>query len=127
MLATRPFLSFLGNILKECEDISKEERETRVKMTHAGKCATVLAIIGSKRQLSIFPERNGAVCGERERRSVGEALGDTLGFDDSEGSDDEQCQNRPCEKNDSTYTTESNGVTGEPLQALPLIVPEVKA
>ena len=39
---------FLGNILTECDDISKEEREARVKTTPTGKCATVLAIIGSK-------------------------------------------------------------------------------
>ena len=65
-------------------------------MTLSGKCATVLAIIGSKKQLAIFPEmpdgchRNGAVVGAR--RSVGQILGNSLGFDDDNEVDGEQSQ-----------------------------------
>ena len=33
-----------------------EERGTHVKMTLSGRCVTVLAIIGSKKQLSLFPD-----------------------------------------------------------------------
>ena len=65
-----------------------KRREARVKMTHTEKCATVFFIIGSKRQLPETLDGNGAMRGER-KRSVGEAMGDTLGFHDSEGSDDE--------------------------------------
>ena len=60
-------------------------------MTLSGKCATILAIIGSKKRLSIFPEtpvgchRNGAVV---DARSVGHILG----FDDDNEVDGEQSQ-----------------------------------
>ena len=49
-------------------------------MTLTGKCVTILAIIGSKQQLSVFPEmlESSAAVGEKRRgRSVGVALGDT--------------------------------------------------
>ena len=67
-----------------------EERGARVKMTLSGRCVTVLAIIGSKKQLSIFPDMpdsyhgNGALVGgancpcDREEecgRSTGEFPG----------------------------------------------------
>ena len=67
-----------------------EERGTCVKMTLSGRSVTVLAIIGSKKQPSIFPEMpdsyhgNGALVGggNGRARSVGEVLGNSLGFDD---------------------------------------------
>ena len=98
-LCYRAYPKILGSILSQCEDMSDEERDSRVKMTLSGKCATVLAIIGSKKQLSIFPEtldagrhRNGAVVGGR--RSVGQILGNSLGFDDDNEEDGEQSQNQ---------------------------------
>ena len=66
-------------------------------MTLSGKCAIILAIIGSKKQLSILPQtpvgchRNGAVVDAR--RSVGPILGNSLGFDDDNEVDGEQSQN----------------------------------
>jgi hypothetical protein len=76
-----------------------KKRDSRVKMTLSGKGVTVLAIIGAKKQLSIFPEtlnaghhRNGAVVGVR--RSVGQILGNSLGFDDENEDDGEQSQSQ---------------------------------
>ena len=67
--------------------MSDEERDSCVNTTLSGKGVTVLAIIGAKKQLSIFPEtldaghhRNGAVVGAGVR-SVGMILGNSLGFD----------------------------------------------
>ena len=77
--------------------MSDEEKESCIRMTLSGKCATILAIIGSKKQLSIFPEtpagcrRNGAVV---DARSVGQILGNSLGFDDDNEVDGEQSQNQ---------------------------------
>ena len=93
-LCYRAYPKILGSILSQCEDMSDEERDRRVKMTLTGKCATILAIIGSKKQLSLFPEtldagrhRNGAVVGGR---SVGQVLGNSLGFDDDNEEDEEE-------------------------------------
>jgi hypothetical protein len=98
-LCYRAYPEILGSILSRCEDMSDEERDTRVKMTLSGKGVTILAIIGAKKQLSIFPEtldagghRNGAVVGVR--RSVGQILGNSLGFDDDNEDDGEQSQNQ---------------------------------
>ena len=91
VLCSPRYPEILGSVLSRCEGMSDEERSTRVKMTLSGRCATVLAIIGSKKQLSIFPDmlnschRNGALVGGvngHARRSVGEVLGNSLGFDD---------------------------------------------
>ena len=111
----RAYPRFLGNVRAECEDIPVRETDARVKMTLRGKCATILAIIGSKQQLSVFPETLescAAVGGKRRERSVGVALGDTLGFDDSEDSDSERSQDQAHEEVDSSIHAECNGVTG---------------
>ena len=93
-LCYRAYPEILGSILCQCEDMNDEEKDKRVKMTLTGKCATILAIIGSKKQLSLFPEtldagrhRNGAVVGGR---SVGQVLGNSLGFDDDNEEDEEE-------------------------------------
>jgi hypothetical protein len=99
-LCYRAYPEILGSILSLCEDMNDEERDSRVKMTLSGKGVTILAIIGAKKQLSIFPEtldavhhRNGEVMGVR--RSVGQILGNSLGFDDDNEEDDgEQSQNQ---------------------------------
>ena len=100
-LCYRAYPEILGSILSRCEDISDEERDSRVKMTLSGKGVTVLAVIGAKKQLSIFPEtldagrhRNGAVVGAGVRRSVGQILGNSLGFDDDNEGDGEQSENQ---------------------------------
>ena len=98
-LCYRAYPYLLGRILSQCEDITVQERDSRVKLTLSGKCATVLVIIGSKKQLSIFPEAhdgchdmNGAVGGGEDlrRRTVGQILGSSLGFDDNEDGKSEQ-------------------------------------
>ena len=98
-LCYRAYPRLLERILTQCEDVTEQERDSRVKMTLSGKCATVLAIIGSKKQLSIFPETqdgcnsmNGAVGGGKDvrRRTVGQILGSSLGFDDNEPGDSGQ-------------------------------------
>ena len=107
--------------------MTDEERGTRVKMTLSGRCATVLAIIGSRKQLSIFPEtldschRNGAVIGganSRARRSVGEVLGNSLGFADDNEVDRDQSPNlahSSDDKIDSSNTAKNNGqIEGTP-------------
>ena len=98
--------------------MSDEERESRVRMTLSGKCATVLAIIGSKKQLAIFPEmpdgchRNGAVVGAR--RSVGQILGNSLGFDDDNEVDGEQPQNQAQTSSSATISECTGQIEGTP-------------
>lgn len=100
-LCYRAYPYLLGRILSQCDDMTVQERDSRVKLTLSGKCATVLVIIGSKKQLSIFPEShdgyqfhnmNGAVCGGKDmrRRTVGQILVNSLGFDDNEDGESEQ-------------------------------------
>ena len=55
-LCYRAYPEIFGSILSRCEDMFDEERGARVKMTLSGRCVTVLAIIGSMKQLSIFPD-----------------------------------------------------------------------
>ena len=55
-LCYRAYPEILGSILSRCEDISNEERDNHVKRTLLGKGVTVLAVIGAKQRLSIFPE-----------------------------------------------------------------------
>ena len=126
-LCYRAYPEILGSVLSRCEGMSDEERGTRVKMTLSGRCATVLAIIGSKKQLSIFPDmlnschRNGALVGGangRARRSVGEVLGNSLGFDGDNEVNREQSPNQAHlsdDKIDSSNTAENNGqIEGAP-------------
>ena len=99
--------------------MSDEERDTRVKMTLSGKGATVLAIIGAKKQLSIFPEtldagghhRNGAVVGVR---SVGQILGNSLGFDDDNEGDGELSQNQAQPSQDDRISECTGQMEGAP-------------
>jgi hypothetical protein len=98
-LCYRAYPEILGSILSQCKDVSDEEKDSRVKTTLSGKGVTILAIIGAKKQLSIFPEtldagghRNGAVVGARW--SVGQILGNSLGFDDDNEEDGQQSQNQ---------------------------------
>ena len=94
--------------------MSDEERDSRVKMTLSGKGVTVLAVIGSKKQLSIFPatldadhHRNGAVVGVR--MSVGQILGNSLGFDDDNEGDGEQSQNQAQPSTEEDRISECTG------------------
>ena len=82
-LCYRAYPEIFGSILSWCEDMIDEERGARVKMTLSGRCVTVLATIGSKKQLSIFPDMPELISrGRGTWRSEGEVLGNSLGFDD---------------------------------------------
>ena len=120
-LCYRAYPEILGSILSRCEDTSDEERGTQVKMTLSGRCVTVLAIIGSKKQLSIFSDmldschKNGALVGRSNgcaRRSIGKVLGNSLGFDDDNEMDREQSLNQAHlsdDKIDLSNTAENEG------------------
>ena len=69
LLTTNPHLSikvcffcyrahphWLIDLLSQCEDMEIQERQSRIKMTLADQCVTVLAIDGSQKDLCIFPE-----------------------------------------------------------------------
>ena len=97
--------------------MSEREKNVRVEAMLSGTCATVVAIIGSKKQLSIFPHKlhdnrhqNGTVAelggsggvnnvgsGKNHGKSVGEVLGSSLGFEDDPEEDDDDDSRHDCE------------------------------
>ena len=117
-LCYRAYPQWLGNILSQCEAMNEREKDARIKMTLAGRCATVLAIIGSKKQLSIFPEPfdgchgNRAVSSNGKVRTVGQILGNSLGFEDHEEDDCEQSRNHAHFSNAKPIPTSSSSGDG---------------
>ena len=95
---------WLGGLLKCCAQLPPSEVEARVGCCASGQVATIVALFGSRKQLSIFPESiatlsksttsvmaNGTVetplhkqerIRDTSQKSVGHVLGNTLGFDE---------------------------------------------
>ena len=85
---------WLDEILEHCEDMEPEETNTRLTGCYGDKVATILALIGTRKQLCIFPEilhnldsvRNGSVKNNNAQESQssvgrGQSIGNALGFD----------------------------------------------
>ena len=117
-LCYKAFPHFLGDVLSRCENVSEVERDARVEATLSGNCVTVLAIIGSRKQLSIFPEsldscvRNGAVRRGRKVKSVGQILGNTLGFDEENEDGEEKLSTDKPETSNVSERTANGQVHG---------------
>ena len=83
---------WLDEILEHCKDMEPEEMNARLSGCYGDRVATILALIGTRKQLCIFPEilynldsaPNGSVKknnAHEGQSSVGQSIGSALGFD----------------------------------------------
>ena len=111
---------WLDGILKQCEDMEPEEINARLTGCYSNKVATILALIGARKQLCIFPEvlydldrvpngsvkKNNAHESQSSVVSGGHSIGSALGFDSDDTS--KHCANETQKK-----LIQDNGATSQ--------------
>ena len=86
-LCYQTYGTWLPQVLKHCDDMETKDVTAHMNACHSGKTVMILALFIARKQLCIFPEQVGSDSLEevlyerREVHSVGEVLGNTLGFD----------------------------------------------
>ena len=116
-------VNFLEMLLTHCSEVNEEELKSRVRGCKSRGVATAVCLIGSKQQLMMYPQecdlvdaflqagrKNGGKPKKKEsgtKRTTGEVLGATLGYDSSS---DEEDDDDMTGKDHSCATEEGGGV-----------------
>ena len=113
---------WLDKILEHCEDMEPEETNARLTGCYGDRVATLLALIGTRKQLCIFPEilhnldsvPNGAVKkndAHESQSSVGRghSIGSALGFDSEETTEHCDTESQQLIQNDRETSQDPGG------------------
>lgn len=112
---------WLGVILSRCLELDAEEVKVRVHACKTGGVATAICLIGSRKQVFLFPSKYELVCalmkerigGRREKKeggtksTVGQRLGTTLGYETDSSEEDEKGSSEEDEKENGHFATSS--------------------
>jgi len=123
--------NFLKSLLDNCSEMSKDEVESRTCACKDSHAATLVCLIGNKRQLMLFPQERdlvdafvqAAVGGKvRKRKSralpptTGSVLGSALGYENSSASEDESDTEEEKEEEEERKNGVVQSSVGGPVQ-----------